>query len=561
MLKQTIAAALSPLVGLDEPEVLSLLELPPDPELGDVAFPCFRLAKSLRLAPPQVAAQLAQRFEHPALTASVAGPYLNFRWERKQAAEQWIPEFLDDDFGHSDIGHGKRVILDMSSPNIAKPFGIGHLRSTMIGNALYHILREVGYETVNVNHLGDWGTQFGKMITAYRKWGVDLDTAGHTIQSYLELYVRFHDEAERDPSLEEEARGWFQRLEAGDVEATSLWQRFVEESLKEFHKLYARLGVSFDYELGESFYNDKMKPVVERLQASGLLVESEGAQVVPLEDQGLPPCLIVKSDGASIYATRDLATAIYRKEQLQGDIMLYVVGNEQALHFRQVFLVLEKLGYAAEAEFAHVPFGLMKLEGSKMSTRRGRVIFLEAVLDEAVSRVRRLIDEKNPTLADKDKVAEAIGIGAIVFGDLKHNRTMEVDFKLEEALKFDGETGPYVQYTYARTQSLLSKAGQTGGAAIRLEGHYLTSDTAWELIKHISRYPETLLDAAVHYEPSLLARYAVDLAQVFNRFYHDEKILTGHDAEQSAKLALVEAAGRVLRRSLTLLGIQTPPEI
>jgi arginyl-tRNA synthetase len=559
MLMEKAVEYLVPHVPISKTEILDVLEYPPNADLGDIAFPCFTLAKLMKKSPNQIAQDLAQAIQTPELVTEAAGPYLNLKFNRASMAQEFMAYFRSSAFQKINLGNGKRVIIDMSSPNIAKPFGIGHLRSTMIGNALYLILREVGYETVNVNHLGDWGTQFGKQIAAYLRWGDPEKIKADPIKSYLELYVKFHKEAEEHPELEDEARMWFQKLEAGDEQAVELWKKSIDESLQEFKKLYHRLGVEFDYYLGESFYNDKMDPVVKLLEDKGLLEESEGAMVVRLDEQELPPCIIVKSDGTSIYATRDLATAMYRHDVMKGDRLIYVVGAEQSLHFRQVFSVLAKMGFDWYQECKHIPFGLMKIEGQKMSTRRGKVVFLEDVLNEAVERALQKIEEKNPTLADKEEVAEAIGIGAVVFGDLKNTRTLEVDFTLEEVLNFDGETGPYLQYTFARTQSILTKSKDIGG--ISADYQYIADPHSWRLMKTLSLYPEVLAKAAERLEPSVLARYLIDLAQDFNRFYHNVRVLTDTDTEQFTKMELVRAVSQCLQKGLTLLGLKPPREI
>ncbi|WP_336785240.1 arginine--tRNA ligase [Paenibacillus sp. MMO-177] len=564
MLKEKIAASLAEHCALSIQQIAELLEFPPNEQLGDVAFPCFALSKLMKQSPAQIAGQLAATLpESSQWTISAAGPYLNFKFNRAAVIEQFV---LDGGARIPEIGGGKRVIIDMSSPNIAKPFGIGHLRSTMIGNALYNLLRKVGYDTVNVNHLGDWGTQFGKMITAYLKWGDPAGKAEDPIKAYLELYVRFHEEAQLQSELEAEAREWFVKLESGDPEANRYWRMFIEDSLAAFNKLYDRLGVAFDHYLGESFYNDKMDAVVDRLNRQGLLEESDGALVVRLDEEGLPPCIIKKSDGTSIYATRDLATAIYRHDQMQGNELLYVVGAEQSLHFRQLFLVLGRMGFDWAKECKHIPFGLMLMDGQKMSTRRGKVVFLEDVLDEAAAHALCIIEEKNPNLAGKANVAEAVGVGAVIFGDLLHSRLHEVNFSLEDVVNFEGETGPYVQYTYARTQSLLRRAGsgvpvEPGQHAVAADYHYAEGDQSWQLAKALMRYPDALAQAAQRYEPSILARYLIELAQTFNRFYHHEKIITGNTAEQAAKLALVRMTAETLEDGLKLLGVRPLKEM
>ncbi|WIV20864.1 arginine--tRNA ligase [Paenibacillus polygoni] len=562
MLTKKIAGILELHIDMTAQEIVPMLEQPPHPEMGDVAFPCFLLAKSLRKSPADIATELAASIQESEVTAEAAGPYVNFFFQRSTAAEAIFAQLSHPDFGKLTIGEGKKVVIDMSSPNIAKPFGIGHLRSTVIGAALYRMYEIAGYSVENVNHLGDWGTQFGKQIAAYKRWGDDEKLAKEPIKESLNLYVKFHDEEEHDQTLGQEAREWFRKLEQGDEEATRLWNYFVKISMQEFERMYKRLGVDFDHVLGESFYIDRTEGMVTKLQESGLLIESDEALVVPLEEEGLPPCLIIKQDGTTIYPTRDLATAYYRREVMGADEILYVVGAEQKLHFQQVIAVLRKLGEPWAEDCIHVPFGLMKFEGRKMSTRRGKVIFLEEVLDEAVQRAREIIDSKNPNLPNAEEVAEQVGIGAIVFGDLKNHRLNEINFSLKEALSFEGETGPYVQYTYARIQSLLTKAAENvpGGntrSFISLDKISI-SDAAWNLLKHLSRYPDYLEKAVCLKEPSILARYVIDTAQLFNRFYHHERILDGEPQELEYKLLLAQVSGERIHQILTLLGVETP---
>ncbi|MDQ0721134.1 arginyl-tRNA synthetase [Paenibacillus sp. W4I10] len=573
MLMKQAAADIAPLTGLNEEEVLRLLEVPPQAEMGDAAFPCFALAKSLKKAPAVIATELATGLQTAGLEATPAGPYVNIRFNREKLAPNLLKELENATFGKLQLGQGSRVVIDMSSPNIAKPFGIGHLRSTVIGAALYRLYNEAGYTSVSVNHLGDWGTQFGKQIAAYKRWGNDEALQADPIRTSLELYVRFHDEAENDPSLEIEAREWFRKLEQGDDEAQRLWAFFVEVSMKEFNRMYERLNVQFDHTLGESFYNDKMGAVVEELKTKGLLEESDGALVVRLEDENMPPCLIIKKDGTTIYPTRDLATAVYRHEVMKADRLLYVVGGEQKLHFRQVFAVLSRMGHEWSAKCEHIPFGLMRFEGRKMSTRRGKVVFLQEVLDEAVARALQIIQEKNPNLENPQKVAEAVGVGAIVFGDLRNNRLNDVDFSLEDAVSFEGETGPYVQYTHARIQSVLAKAEE----ATRMENENpltkpnladgenntvttpsLIGDTSWALLKLLGEYPEYLEKAIHRNEPSVIAKYTIDVAQAFNRFYHAERIADASSDERSFRVALAKRTAERLAYSLHLLGVQAP---
>ncbi|WP_440118907.1 arginine--tRNA ligase [Paenibacillus sp. QZ-Y1] len=573
MLMKQAAIHIAPLAGLEEAEVLRLLEVPPQAELGDAAFPCFILAKSLKKAPAVIAVDIASGLQAAGLEASPAGPYVNIRFNREELAPNLLEELGRTAFGKLQLGAGARVVIDMSSPNIAKPFGIGHLRSTVIGAALYRLYNEAGYTSVSVNHLGDWGTQFGKQIAAYKRWGNEEALQAEPIRTSLELYVRFHDEAENDPSLEMEARDWFRKLEQGDEEAQRLWAFFVEVSMKEFDRMYERLNVQFDHTLGESFYNDKMGAVVEELKSRGLLEESDGALVVRLEDENMPPCLIIKKDGTTIYPTRDLATAVYRHDVMKADKMLYVVGGEQKLHFRQVFAVLSRMGYVWSANCEHIPFGLMRFEGRKMSTRRGKVVFLQEVLDEAVARALQIIQEKNPKLANAQDVAEAVGVGAIIFGDLRNNRLNDVDFSLEDAVSFEGETGPYVQYTHARIKSVLAKAEETAivendnntSPVNRIEGVTNTGtipasigDTSWTLLKLLVDYPEYLEKAVHRNEPSVIAKYAIDVAQAFNRFYHAERIADAPSEVRSFRVALAERTAERLAYSLYLLGVQAP---
>nr|WP_276316183.1 arginine--tRNA ligase [Paenibacillus lignilyticus] len=579
LLLQWAASQLQPHVpSLTYEDIVALLELPPNPELGDVAFPCFALSRELKRAPAAIAAELAERIgagadsgTSPTIRAEAKGPYLNLFLVREEWAPRLLAPLLLADFGQSQAGTGQRVIMDMSSPNIAKPFGVGHLRSTMIGNALAQMYRSSGYEVVTVNHIGDWGTQFGKLMEAYMRWGDEAKLKEEPIRESLRLYVRFHEEAEKDPTLEDKARHWFWKLENGDEEAHRLWRYFVSFSMEEFDRVYTRLGVRFDYTLGESFYNDKMAAVVSRLQDLQLLEESNGAQVVRLEEEGLPPCLILKSDGTTIYPTRDLATALYRKNEMGGDLLLYVVGAEQKLHFQQVFAVLKRMGEEVADQCRHLAFGLMKFEGRKMSTRRGQVIFLDEVLDEAVSKAAAIIAEKNPDLEDARDTAEAVGIGAIVFGDLLHHRMLEVDFSLDEALRFEGETGPYVQYTAARAFKLLAKgkltlaetetrslSGAVSGSDL---GRYLSGTAAWECMKLLAAYPEAIAGALRQNEPAVVARFLLDAAKRFNRFYHQERILTENPADTEAKLLLTAAVAGVLRSGLALLGLRTPEQI
>ncbi|QHZ53601.1 arginine--tRNA ligase ArgS [Paenibacillus larvae subsp. larvae] len=567
MLTKYAAHLLKDVLPLDAEDIHQVLEPPPSGDMGDVAFPCFHASKLLRKPPAQIAAELAAAIHAEGVRAEAAGPYINLFFTPSVYGDLLLQGMMNPEFGKPDLGQGKRAIIDMSSPNIAKPFGIGHLRSTVIGNALYNLYKETGFEPVSVNHLGDWGTQFGKQICAYKHWGSEEKLKADPIRESLELYVRFHEEAEQYPELEDEARGWFRKLETGDEDAKRLWEYFVKVSLNEFERMYDKLGVKFDHTLGESFYNDKIVPVIKALKEQNLLEESDGAYVVRLDEEGMPPCLITKSDGTTIYPTRDLATAIYRHDVMKGDKLLYVVGGEQKLHFKQVFAVLGKLGKTWVESCEHVPFGLMKFAGKKMSTRRGRVVSLEEVLQEAVNRAREIIEEKNPLLPDKEHVAEAVGIGAIVFGDLKNNRVNEIDFSLDEALNFDGETGPYVQYTFARTQSVLAKAEWNFSLAdcknilSHSDLNSINHSSVWQLIKQLSLYPQAIERAVKRNEPSVVARYALETAKAFNRFYNLNRILAEDEKEQKAKLIVTTAAAEIIRRSLHLLGLKTPKQM
>ena len=575
MLKVIAAKALAPMLNMSQEDIIESLEEPPRADMGDLAFPCFPLAKAWKRAPQQIAADVVKQVNEQhggeGMRAEAAGGYVNVFFDPAVLSGALLHDMLQPTYGQPALGNGKRIVIDMSSPNIAKPFGIGHLRSTMIGNALMNLYRTAGYEVMNVNHLGDWGTQFGKLIAAYKHWGNDDLLQQKPIEESLKLYVQFHEEAERHPELEDEAREWFRKLEDGDEETVRLWTYFVDVSMKEFERVYERLGVGFDYVLGESFYNDKMDAVVKQLQEKGLLEESDGAMVVRLDEEGMPPCLILKSNGTTIYPTRDLATAIYRKEVMKADKLLYVVGAEQRLHFQQVFTVLGKMGYEWARDCKHVAFGLMTVDGKKMSTRRGKVVFLNEVLDEAKGKALAIVEEKNPTLHEKEQIAEAIGVGSIVFGDLKNSRTLSVDFSLDEALRFEGETGPYVQYTYARTVRLLEKGLETMGEsglekyaadqAKAAANPYLAGKEAWACMKSLSQYEQIIASAIASNEPSILARYLLDVAKHFNRFYNHESILVENEAEKSAKLLLVAAVSRILQHGLHLLGMKTPKRV
>ena len=540
-------------------DIKGLLAVPPDPALGDYAFPCFRLAKPLRMAPPKIAEAVcaAWKNEDVASVQPVNG-YMNFFLNRANFAAETMTALREQGgkYGSSDIGKGKTVCLDYSSINIATRFHIGHLSTTMIGHSLKRIFDFLGYETVGINHLGDWGTQFGKMVCAYKKWGRKEDMEERGIDAMTELYVRFHQEAEKDPSLEDEGRAWFKKIEDNDPEAMEIFRWFKEVTLKDAAKTYAKLGVSFDSYAGESFYNDKMEPVVQELRDKGLLTESQGAQVVDLSEDNMPPCLILKSDGATIYATRDLAAAVYRQNTYHFDKCLYVVAYQQDLHFRQVFRVLEKMGYPWAKDCVHVSFGMISFEGEALSTRKGNVVLLEDLLDQAVEKARAIIEEKSPNLENKDEVARQVGIGAVVYTDLSNNRIKDIDFRWDRALNFDGESGPYVQYTHARCCSLLRKAPDFSG--VTPDWSDLTDDEAQALLRLLSRFPDVIREAADKYEPSMITRAVTDIAQAFNKYYYEHRILDGEPAQAAARVALADATRQVIKTGLYLIGIEAP---
>ncbi|SFI01801.1 MULTISPECIES: arginine--tRNA ligase [unclassified Bacillus (in: firmicutes)] len=545
--------------GLSLEQIAALIETPKQDEFGDAAFPCFTLAKQYKKAPVVIAQELADKLSHPFFTkVEAVGPYVNVFFNRQIVSNEVLNTILDEkeEYGNLHFGQEKTVVIDYSSPNIAKPFSMGHLRSTMIGNALKHICEKCSYEVVGINYVGDWGTQFGKLITAYKKWGNEELVREDPIRELFKLYVRFHEEVKEYPELEEEGRAWFKKLEDGNEEAVYLWNWFRHESLKEFSRIYELLGVEFSNFQGEAFYNDKMDDLVKLLEEKCLLEESDGAQVVNLEEEGMPPCLIKKSDGATLYATRDLTAALYRQNTYAFDKALYVVGEEQSLHFSQFFIVLKKLGFQWVEGMSHVPFGLILKDGKKMSTRKGKVVLLEEVLEEAIALAKKNIEEKNPNLKNKDEVARQVGVGAVIFHDLKNERMHNIEFSLEKMLKFEGETGPYVQYTHARTCSLLKKSD----VDIEKQDLQLTDDISWTVIKLLHRFPQVVETAFAKYEPSHIAKYLLDVAQAFNKYYGNVRILE-ENAEKESRLALVYAVAVVLKEGLRLLGMEAPEEM
>ncbi|GAA3400445.1 arginine--tRNA ligase [Paenibacillus hodogayensis] len=569
---KTILAELaaSVLDGADAAAIAAMIEVPPNPEMGDLSLPCFKLSKTLRKAPAHIAEELAGKLPaHPAfLSVTAASGYLNVFFNKSSYAETVLGEVLraGDAFGAGTIGEGKTIVIDFSSPNIAKPFHVGHLRSTVIGNALYRIHRFLGFRCVGINHLGDWGTQFGKLITAYKLWGDKRQVEEGEIEELMRLYVKFHDEAESKPELEDEARAWFVRLEQGDEEALELWRWFKTISYKEFNRIYELLGVSFDSDAGESFYNDKMGTVVEQLKEKGLLEEDQGAFLVRLDDYNMAPALILKKDGATLYHTRDIAAALYRNKTYGFDKAIYVTDYAQNLHFQQWFKVIELMGFDWADRLVHVPFGRVSLEGVKFATRKGNVVLLEELLRQSIDKTRDIIESKNPQLEDKEQVAQQVGVGAVIFNDLSSNRIKDISFSWKDVLNFEGESGPYVQYTYARARSVLRKAETAGAdlAAAAIAGFdpaLLENAEAQLVLKELAAFPDKVLVAMEKLEPSIVSRHLIDIAQRFNRFYHECPILVDDPALKTARLALVTGVCNVLRTGLGLIGIQTPERI
>ena len=555
------------LEGLTEDEIKSMIEIPQDQSMGDYAFPCFRLAKTMRKAPNLIAAELAEKLQGEKLFSEVSpvNAYVNMFVSREEMMKSTVSEVLEEkeNFGRSDIGGNKKVIVEFSSPNIAKPFHIGHIRSTVIGNSLSKIYDALGYDVFKINHLGDYGTQFGKMICAYRRWGNREDVINSPIKTLLGYYTKFHVEVEEHPELEDEARAIFTKLEQGSKEEVELWQWFREESLKEFQRVYDMLGIEFDSYNGESFYSDKMPRFEKELSDKGLLHESNGAQVVDLEDYKLGTALIKKSDGSSLYITRDIAAAVYRKENYDFYKNIYVVATQQNLHFQQLFKIIELMGYDWANQCVHVPFGMVRLEEGTMSTRHGRVVFLEDVLNGAIEKTREIIEEKNPNIENLEEITSQVGIGAVVFNELSNNRIKDYTFKWDQILNFDGETGPYVQYTHARCASLLRKAGEDIVAKAQDPKNVdfallAKSDSAYELTKLIYAFPGVVEQAGEKYEPSIITRHIIDIAQCFNKFYHDEHIIVDDEVEKISKIALVIATKRVIATGIGLLGMKAP---
>ncbi len=558
--KQAIAEITATAAGLSADELLPLIEIPADTSMGDYAFPCFKLAKELRKAPQMIAADISEKLEKPSFIAGVqvVGAYINFYLNKQRYIEGVLSDIHNqrDGYGRSSLGAGKTVCIDYSSINIAKPFHIGHLSTTVIGNALYRIYGYLGYKPVGINHLGDWGTQFGKLIAAYKKWGSKQDIEKNAITAMLELYVRFHDEAEKNDSLNDEGRAWFKKIEDGDAEALEIFNWFKELTLKEVSVIYDMLGVKFDSYAGESFYNDKMQPVIDELKEKNLLEFSDGAFVVRLGDE-MPPCVILKSDGATLYSTRDLAAAFYRKKTYNFDKCLYVVAYQQNLHFKQWFKVVEMMGYEWAKNLEHVAFGMVSLEDGTLSTRKGKVVFLQDVLNQAIEKTLSIIEEKSPNLENKQDVAKTVGVGAVVFDTLSSARIKDITFSFDRVLNFDGETGPYVQYTHARCASLLRRAEFDWTAADK-DYSALNNEEAFAAAKLLFSFPDTVQRACEKNEPYLITRHTIELSKAMNRFYYEHRIIDDDTAKSAARLELAACVKQVIKAGLWLIGVDAP---
>jgi len=561
--KLEIAKSVAKAVEMDIDEVMFSIEMPSDPALGDFSFPCFKLAKAMKKAPPAIAAGLKDTIIAPGFVNSIeqVGPYLNFFVKRNAYATKILPKINADgaDFGRSNIGNGGCVVLDYSHPNMAKPFHVGHLRSTVIGHALYNIFNFLGYRSFSINYLGDWGTQFGKVIAAYENWGSEAEVKEGGIRELNRLYVKFHEEVESNKVLDDEARAWHMKMEQGDEYAMKLWQWFKDISMEEYAKIYELFNIEFDSYQGESYYNDKMQPIVDELKQKDVMKQDKGAWIVDLEEWKMPPCLVLRSDGGTLYATRDITSVLHRKEAYDFVQALYITSHEQTLHFAQFFKVVELMGYDwAANQLVHVPFGYMNLPEGKMSTRKGKVLLMEDLLEQTFERIGEIIDQKNPNLANKEEIAEQVGIGAIIFNDLYNSRIKDVEFSWERMLSFEGETGPYVQYTHARCCSVLAKAQiDFDDADLSLLG----GDEEFALIKTLNNLPQKVEEAANKYEPYIISRFVMQVAQVFNKFYHEKPILRADEATQKARLYLTHCTKTVIANALGLLGIKAPEEM
>lgn len=560
--KKNISELIGEFVDLEVNKIEKLIEIPPKSEMGDYAFPCFQLASIMKKAPNIIANELKEKINKKGFERIESlGPYVNFFVDKgifnKNTLEKILSE--EDNYGSSDIGEGKNVCVEYSSPNIAKPFHVGHLFTTAIGNSLYKMFKKEGYTPIGINHLGDWGTQFGKLISAYYRWIDEEALEKDPIKELLRIYVKFHDEAEKDPLLEDEGRSYFKALENGDDKAKELWTRFRDLSLKEFERVYEILRVKFDSYAGEAFYNDKMEGIIKVLKEKGLLVESNGAQVVMLDEYNMPPCIVLKGDGASIYATRDLAAAIYRKENYNFYKSIYVVGSPQALHFNQVFKVLELAGNEWANDCVHVKFGLVKFADRKLSTRKGEVVLLDDLLRESINKTVEIIEEKNPNLKNKEEVAKKIGVGAVVFTYLKNSREKDIVFDWKEILSFEGETGPYVQYAYARAKSIIKRAEDMSG---EVDYSLLNTKEEFDIIKLLENFKMQILLGLDKLEPSIVTRYVIDVSKAFNKFYNAHSVLNLEDENlKKTRLQLVKATSIVIKNALDLLGIEVVEEM
>lgn len=543
-------------------DIVGMLEYPPDANMGDLAFPCFRLSKTLRSAPPKIAASLAEKTADFAYgTSAAVGGYLNFKVSNDYLADHVLTEIEEkgEKYGSSGMGKGKTVVLDYSSPNTSKPFHIGHLGTTVIGHCLKLLHEFEGYKCIGINHLGDWGTQNGKQIVAFKRWGNKEYVEEKGCDGLVELYVKFHEEAEKDPSLNDEARAEFKKLEDHDPENIELWKWFLDISLKEYNITYKQLGITFDYYMGESFYSDKMDAQIQIMRDKGLLKLDDGASIVDLSEYNMPPCLILKKDGASLYPARDISAAVYRKNNFNFDKCIYVTSAGQSLHFAQWFKVMELMGYDWVDQLVHVPYGTVSIGGAKLATRTGNVVLLKDLFRQSIEKVKEIMDEKNPDLENREDVAEAVGVGAIVFNYLYNSRIKDINFTLEQALSFEGSTGPYAQYTYARTCSILEKAAANG---INGNGGECTHESEAALLKTLSRFPEKVAAAIAEYEPSNITRYVIELCTAFNHFYRDCPIVTAETSEQREfRVRLTKATRNVLGTALHLICIRTPEKI
>lgn len=545
---------------IDHNEIYGMIEVPPNSNMGDFSFPCFKLAKTMRKAPQVIAQDLVKKIDLTEGFEKVISEsaYLNFFVDRQFFIKEILKSVLiaGSEYGAQSLGRGKTICIDFSAPNIAKPFHVGHLRSTVIGNALYRIYEFLGYKCVGINHLGDWGTQFGKVIVAYKNWGIKEEIERDPINTLLNLYVKFHDEAENTPELEDEARNWFVKMEQGDEEALELWKWFSSETIKELEKIYKILGVTFDYYTGESFYNDKMEGVLKELKDKNLLKESQGATIVDLEEYNMPPCLVQKKDGSTLYATRDISAAIYRKGNFDFHKCLYVTDYSQNLHFSQWFKVIELMDYPWAKDIIHVPFGRVTHEGKRIQTRKGTIVLLDEVLTGAIDSVREIVEEKNPNIENKEEIAKSVGVGAVIFNDLSNNRIKDISFSWDTAFSFEGETGPYVQYTHARACSVLRKANIK--VDTNIDFSLLVDDITVDIVKNIQQFPEIIRDAQRKNEPSIITRHIIDLAQAFNRFYNEHQILVEDLELKRSRVVVVAAAKQVIEIGLNLLGIDAP---